>query len=366
MKVKHCIVMVLAVSLAGMALTYWYATTRSSAMNSTATVKTQPAVPPLITTARPTIRTFEVNVPWIGTVESQASVELTALIAARVEAIEAEDQTWIKKGGLIARLGGPQIDGQHARLAAEVETLEYQLELARKIVERLDKSLEAQLATKDQVAEAQDSQVKLKTQLHEARLNLDVFEKQVNIIAPMTGTFTNRCVSVGQDVNAGQVIGEIIDADHLRIVASIFPPQDVELQGKDATIRLDEEKTLTGLVQRVLPQAGGTGAVIVWIEGPQIDKQLRPSQTIGGSMVVKVRPEALAVPESAIVYDSEERPCVFILKDGAYEPHNIRLGVIQDGWVEILSGLEHNQSVVTQGAYELFYRQFNEQYKAED
>jgi multidrug efflux pump subunit AcrA (membrane-fusion protein) len=83
-------------------------------------------------------------------------------------------------------------------------------------------------------------------------------------------------------------------------------------------------------------------------------------------MVVKVRPKALAVPESAIVYDAEEHPYLFVLKDAGYEPHNVRLGLIQDGWVEVVSGLEQNQSVVTQGAYELFYRQFNEQFKVQD
>jgi multidrug efflux pump subunit AcrA (membrane-fusion protein) len=72
------------------------------------------------------------------------------------------------------------------------------------------------------------------------------------------------------------------------------------------------------------------------------------------------------VPESAIVYDSEEYPYVFIQRGGTYEPHSVRLGLMQDGWVEVLSGLEQNQSVVIHGAYELFYRQFNQQFKAQD
>jgi RND family efflux transporter MFP subunit len=366
MKVKHCITLVLGVSLAGMALTYWYVTTRSSAVKPLATMEIEPAIPPLITTARPTIRAFRVRVPWIGTVESQGSVELTALVAGRVEAIEAEDQTWIGKGKPVVRLGGPQIEGQRAKLAAEVESLKSQLDLAQQAVERLKQSLKAQLATKDQVAAAQDLQIKLQTQLREARLNLEALEKNVCISAPMSGIFTNRRISVGQDVNGGQVVGEIIDSGHLRIVASIFPPPGIELQGKEATIRLDETQTLIGLVRHVLPQASGTGAVQAWIEGPQIDKQLRLGQTVGGGMVVEVRSETLAVQESAIVYDPKERPYLFVQKDGAYEPRSVQLGLVQNGWVEVLSGLEQNQSVVTQGAYELFYRQFNEQFKVQD
>ena len=362
---KRGIVLILAVSLAGMALTY-RVMKRISAVKPPVAVETQPASPPLITTARPAMRIFTLRAPWIGTVEPQASVELAALVAGRVEAIETEDQAQIQEGKLVARLGGPQVEGQRAKLAAEVESVKSQIDLARQTVERLKQSVRAQMATKDQVAAAQGSEIKLQTQLREAGLNLDIFEKQVCISAPMSGIFTNRRISVGQDVNAGQVVGKIIDAEHLRIVASIFPPQGIELQGKEATIRLDENQILTVLVRRVLPQASSTGAVMVWIEGPQIDKQLRPGQTVGGTIVAEIRPETLAVPESAIVYDAEERPYLFVQKDGVYEPHSVRLGLIQDGWVEVLSGLEQNQSVVTQGAYELFYRRFNEQFKVED
>ena len=72
------------------------------------------------------------------------------------------------------------------------------------------------------------------------------------------------------------------------------------------------------------------------------------------------------MPESAVVYDTEEKPYLFVETKHGYESHPVQLGLIQDGWVEILSGLEQNQFVVTHGAYELFYRQFNEQFKVQD
>ncbi len=365
MKVKHCITLLLAVSLTGLALT-WYMNSRGSTVTPVAAMERQPAVPLLITTAHPTMRLFALRVPWVGTVEPQAAVALTALLAGRVEAIVIEDQARIDEGGLVARLGGAQIEGPRANFAAEIESLESQLALARQTVVRLKQSLQSQLATKDQVATAQNSQVKLQTKLRETRLNLETFEKRVCIIAPMSGIFTNRRISVGQDVNVDQVVGEIIDADQVRIVASIFPPPGIALQGKEATIRLGQNHTLAGLVRSVLPQATDTGAVIVWIEGPQLDQQLRPGQTIGGSMVMEVRPKTLAVPESAIIYDSEERPYIFVQQGDTYEPRSVKPGLVQDGWVEILSGLQENQLVVTRGAYELFYRQFNEQFKVLD
>jgi RND family efflux transporter MFP subunit len=366
MKIKHCIALISVVILVSAVLSFWYVKTRISAVPSPVAVETQLAVPTLITTARPVMRIFTLRVPWIGTVEPRASVKLTALADARVESIEAQDQARIEKGKLVAVLGGPQFEGQYAGLTIEVESMKSRLDLARQEVIRLEQNLKARLATKNQVAEAQDTQIKLESHLHEARLKLETFENRIRILAPINGIFTNRRVSAGQDVTAGQVVGEIIDADQLRIAASLFPPQGTELQGKEAAIRMDQNRTLTGFIRSVLPRADITGAVTVWIEGPQIDRQLRPGQTVGGSVAVTVTPKTLAVPASAIVYDAKEHSYLFVRKDSGYKVLQVQLGLNQDGWVEVLSGLKQDQLVVTHGAYELFYRRFNEQFKVRD
>jgi membrane fusion protein (multidrug efflux system) len=367
MKSKHYIAKILAVSLIGMAVfTYWYDKSRGSATGNFASSNSSKIARSLITTAHPALRTFTLHTPWIGTVEAKTSVELTALVTGRIEQINAEDQCQIEKGKGVMRLGGSQIEEARAKLTAMIESLKSQLDLARQTVERLKESLKTRLATKDQMAAAQEAKVRLETQLRETRLSLKTLENQINITAPTDGIFTNRRVSAGQEVNAGQVVGDIIDTRRLRIAASLFPPRGVVLQGKKATIRLSDNQTLVGIVQRVLPRALSTGAVTVWIEGPQIDTQLRPGQMVGGDIVVKIKPDSLAVPQSAIVYDSQEHPYLFVSKDGAYEPLSIQVSQEQDGWVEVLSGLDQDQLVVTQGAYELFYRKFNEQFKVQD
>jgi len=367
MKSKHYIVKILAVSLIGMAVfTYWYDKSQGSATGNFASSNFPPIARSLITTAHPALRTFTVHTPWIGTVEAKTSVELTALVAGRIEQINAVDQGRLEKGQGVMRLGGSQIEEERAKLTAAIGSLGSQLDLARQTVERLEASLKTRLATKDQMAAAQDAKVRLETQLRETRLSLKALENQINLTAPIGGIFTNRRVSVGQDVNAGQVVGEIIDTGRLRIAASLFPPPGINLQGKAATIRLSEDQTLTSIVQRVLPQAMSSGAATVWIEGPQIDTQLRPGQMVEGDIVVKIKPDTLAVPQSAIVYDSQEHPYLIVSQDGAYEALRIQVGREQDGWVEVIAGLKQDQLVVTQGAYELFYRKFNEQFKVQD
>jgi len=320
----------------------------------------------LIRTAYPGKRTFTLQVRWVGTVESQASIELMALLAGRVEAIDAEDQNPVSMGQSVMRLGGPRIEDARARLTTRIESLKAQVRLARETRARLEENLKTRLATRDQVAAAQGAEVRLETQLSDARLNLKTLNRQSQITAPMKGIFTNRRVGVGQDVAAGQIVGDIIDTGRLRVKASLFPPRRLQLQGREAVIRSSESPPLTGTVRQVLPLASSTGAVTVWIEGPQIDGQLRPGQSVGGEILVQSRAGVLAVPESAIVYDARENPFLYVGNDGAYGRIGIQTGMVQDGWVEVLAGLKEDQRVVVRGAYELFHQQFNERFRVQD
>jgi RND family efflux transporter MFP subunit len=366
-RIGRWIVVILVVIVAVAAIGYLY----RRLLNRPSAGESPSAGPSSIATAfiaasQPVTRTLVQAVPWVGVVESQALVQLKALQAGRVETIDARDEAPVKQGGTIVQLGGPQIEMQRARLQADAESLQSQLALAGQTVERLKQSLGAQLATTEQLAAAQEAQVKLAGELRNAQLVLQSFEQQVRVVAPAAGVFTNRRVSVGQTVADGDVIGEIIDPNNLRITASLFVRGAVALEGREATVRIDATQSLAGMIRRILPQAGSTGATVVWIEGPQINERLRPGQTVSGQVTIAARQAALTIPQSALVYDANEQPLIFIEKDGTYESRPVRLGLTQDGWVEVLSGVEPGQAVVTQGAYELFYRRFNEQFKVED
>jgi RND family efflux transporter MFP subunit len=345
--------------------TYWHVKSRGSDDSSSVTNDPSPVSGSLIKTALPAMHAFTLKIPWTGTVKAQASVDLIALVAGRVEAIYAVDQTHIEKGQPVMKLGGSQIEDAHVQLLAEIESLKRQLDLTRQTVKWHKETLENRLSTSDQLAAAQEEEARLDAQLSNAQMTLKTLESRINITSPIEGIFTNRQVSTGQDVSEGQTVGRIIDTGKLIIEASLFPPSGTEIQGKDVTIRLSENRTLNGIVLSILPQASGTGATSIWIEGSGIES-LRPGQMVEGDIVTGTGLDNLAVPESAIVYDSHEQAYLFFYQNGTYQPLSIRIGLEQDGWIEVISGLKQDQLVVTQGAYELFYRKFNEQFRVQD
>ncbi|MEJ2689530.1 MAG: hypothetical protein P8130_06185, partial [Deltaproteobacteria bacterium] len=81
MKVKNCTPPNLAVSLTVIALTYWFMNGRRGPMAPLVPSKTSPASPSLLVTAHPTRHDFRQQPTWNDTVEPQASVASTALVA---------------------------------------------------------------------------------------------------------------------------------------------------------------------------------------------------------------------------------------------------------------------------------------------
>ncbi len=367
MRRRAWVVLILVLVAAGVsALIYWYVRPRQSAAGRGTSYEAQSIESRLIAVAPPTVRTFVVHVPWVGVAQSVSTVELTALMAGRIQSIEATDEMPIRTGASVMVLGGPLVMAQEAKLEANLESSKLQLGLASQNVQRLEQNIKEQLSTRNDLATAQEAQLKLQAQVRDAQMALQALQEQSHITAPIAGVFTNRRVSVGQTVKVDGVLGSIIDPNHLRVVASLFPPAETRLEGKEATVRIATGRMVPGVVRRMVPQADSMGATILWIEGPQIDRQLRPGQTVAGAVTLEIRPSSLAVPESAVLYDQRDQPYVFVEVQGRYERRDIDLGLTQEGWAEVVSGLQKDESVVTQGAYEIASREFSSQYRVED
>ncbi len=104
----------------------------------------------------------------------------------------------------------------------------------------------------------------------------------------------------------------------------------------------------------------------MWIEGDDIDRQLRPWEMVSGDVVLEIHENAVAIPKGALIYDEHETPFVFVKKADGYKKQQVHTGIALNEWVEIISGITDEDSVVVQGAYELFHQDFSKVYKVAD
>ncbi len=357
---------------------------------------------PFIETATVTERLFVTKIPWFGTVEAEARVELRALTDGRVARIFAPDETRVERGTEILALGGPLIDERRARLAAEEMSIKKQLDLASERIERIRKDLAAHIKTRDDLASAEADRLALKARLEGVQASRSILDKSSSIRAPFTGIFTGRRVSAGQEVASGDSLGVLVAPGRQRIAAALFPPDDSVLEGRRAIVAL-ASGTVEGTVSRVFPERDANGATRLFITGDALGRTLRPGQPVFGVIILSNGRPSPAVPVDAVVYDDAENAFVFVKasdsqstgsskksfpgvgwkvrssdgpkpsarsalsKEGAaYRKRRVTTGATEGRVIEIRFGLHTGDRIVVRGAYELLHKNFAGIYQVED
>jgi RND family efflux transporter MFP subunit len=299
-------------------------------------------------------------------VESKSVVRVVALEDGRVLSVDAEDESPVVAGALLFTLGGDRIDSRLAAAKEKVASLQQRVSLAEETVKRKQDAVEHALAARDTFDAARATLAEDRAGLAEATQALRRMEDATQVRAPAAGTFTHRAVAAGQDVAAGDALGQVIAPQELRVVALCVPPAGADLEGRTANVHANGGLALSGTVKQVLPEKAANGETMVWIEGADIPVRLKPGEVVSGEIVLALHEGALAVPEAAIVRDEQETAHVFVQEDGSYRERKVTTGLVSDGWVEIVSGLGPDEKVVTSGAYELANRDFTKTFKVPD
>ncbi|MCG6962893.1 MAG: efflux RND transporter periplasmic adaptor subunit [Acidobacteria bacterium] len=326
-----------------------------------------PKPAPAVTTVAAAERRVEVALPFTGRVEPAQAVRLVALIAGRVTRVKVADGARVAAGQVLLELGGPQAEAQRRDLAAAADGARQEVAAATARLAQAQRRARSHLAGPGEVTRAEQDAATSRAALAAATAALDRFDAARSVIAPVSGRFTSRRVSPGQDVSSGDSLAEILEPGSLRVNASVMPRAGFEPgTGQQAEIDRDPgSPPLRAVVTAIQPMGRPAGTVQVWLTGKALGS-LVPGTAVRGRIVVAVHDHAVTVPTAAIVRDEHDRPLVFVGRTAPYRRRLVATGETGPGWIEITSGLEAGDEVVTAGAYELYWSSFAKTYKAAD
>lgn len=151
-----------------------------------------------------------------------------------------------------------------------------------------------------------------KAQIKQLELNLEEAERQVNfteVRATIGGTITARMVKLGDNVNRGQHLFDIIDFDS--IVARVYVAEshlkNLEI---DQPVRLIAkslaDQVFEGYVKRIAPIVDKNSGTVKVTLGVRNRGPLRPGMYVDAELVIATHPEALLIPKRAIVYGGDQ------------------------------------------------------------
>jgi multidrug efflux pump subunit AcrA (membrane-fusion protein) len=173
-------------------------------------------------------------------------------------------------------------------------------------------------------------------------------------------------ISLGTPVSTGTTLATVTDGSTLTLSADV-DETDVLLvrRGVSATVELDAvpDATYTATVQSVgqTPTTSAEGGVTYRVRlalgtGATPDKSAAPKPRPGMSavvdMLVRDAKNALSVPSSAVIHDGA-RDFVWADDNRVARKAYVTLGAQGDSAVQVLSGLQQGQRIVTQNAEDL-------------
>jgi HlyD family secretion protein len=176
--------------------------------------------------------------------------------------------------------------------------------------------------------------------------------RDLRVVAPFDGVVTQRFVEVGEAIVPGQPVLEILNPDSLYVSAPIDEMDIGRLRfGLPARVTLDPYPGVTwrGNVTRVAPfvndvlQQNRTLEIEVALP-PDLE---HPIPMAGASadveIILKRKDDVLRVPTSALL----EGHRVLVFDRGKARSREVKTGLHDWDWTEVLSGLSAGESVIT-------------------
>ncbi len=240
----------------------------------------------------------------------------------------------------------------------ELQKRQMELELADLQEKLAENRLANQVSGMASRTEVQESKARLlKAQVD--RLQIDV--QTMNVLAPKAGLVVytpdwgGKKKVVGDTCWMGDTILELPDLGRMQMKAVILEVQAGRVKvGQPAEVRLDSnpdrvykgEVTSLGRVFRVKSDSQPAIVFDAVIDLSESDPGLmRPGMAAGVNIIISSKDNVLQVPEAAIVY-REKGAAVWKKGFLSHELTPVVLGARSSGMVEILSGLDQNDSIV--------------------
>jgi multidrug efflux pump subunit AcrA (membrane-fusion protein) len=169
--------------------------------------------------------------------------------------------------------------------------------------------------------------------------------------SPISGVVADRAVYPGEMAASGTPLVSIVNISEVRAVANV-PVKDAEFikVGRPARIA-GPDGDIAGKVTVVSPSVNpATTTVEVWVTAPNPGEKLKPGGTVRVAIIAETLQNILVVPAAALLNsDTGGSKVMVITPDMVAHERMVTVGVRQGDRVQILSGVQEGDQVVTTG-----------------
>lgn len=281
----------------------------------------------------------------VGTLEANESTLIRAEVTGKVSKINFKE-------GQPTKIGDPILKIDDAIYIEAVNRAQAEFDLATLTFDRnlqLQKTGAVALQAKD---EAESSVRTSEADLEMAKIRL----AKTEIVAPFDGIIGLSPISIGDYLNIGDPIVNIAAINPLKMQFSLPQKYFSDLKENSSiilTVDALPEKKFEGKIYAINPIIDiETRNISVKALIPNDNHYLRPGMFGYVNLDISENPEALMIPEEAII-PSSEKITVMKVVDGKAKTTKIKLGIRQNGMAEVIEGLQSGDVVISAGNFKV-------------
>src|SRR5262245_1158177 len=295
------------------------------------------AVP--VVTAEARLQPVSESLSLVGSVLANEQVEIKSETEGTVQDINFNEGQPVTKGDLLIRLD----ETKFATALAEAEST---FKLAKANFERA-----GQLSQDRTISRQEYDQAASALNVAEAAMKRRERElKDARIYAPFSGVVGARYVSPGQVIDKNTRLTVLVDLDPVKVEMNVperFLNQVRAGQEIEVSVAAFQSRKFRGKVYFVSPELDSTTrTAVVKAEMPNRDHELKPGMFANLDLTVKVRDQAVVIPEAAILLQQTNASVFVVGTDNTVQFRPVRLGFRMPGQVEVLEGVRGGEMVI--------------------
>jgi membrane fusion protein (multidrug efflux system) len=306
-----------------------------------------------ISTTQVKLIDFKEQESSMGVIKGLIDPTVAAEISGKVTKVYVRTGATVKKGELLAELESKDYRFQLNLAEAEIRRLTVKLENQNKILERNKTLVEQNFISPNALDNISSEKNEIFEMLEIAKANRDIAKsnlEKTKIYAPINGKIQKQLPSIGDFLKIGDGIYQIINNKKVRahipypeqLANKIKPGMDIQLSSAIS------QSTITSKIAELKPSISQESRAIDVIANISNLPNWQPGSTVKGTIIFSSK-KNIGVPEQSIV----QRPIgkvVYVVTNKKVKANVVETGITQNGFVEILSGIQENDTIAVDGA----------------
>lgn len=282
----------------------------------------------------------------VGTLRANEALVLRPEISGRVSEILFREGEMIEKDQPLIQLDSTSFEAElaQAQAQANLSRIEYQ-----RAADLLERRVGSQTDRDTRLAQLRANEAQV--QMAQAQL------AKTTLKAPFSGQVGLRYVSPGDFVSTGQDLVEIVDTHEMKLDFTLPERNLSQIKvGQVIEISVDalEGRTFQGEIYAISPSSrSGSHNLSLRARIPNEDGALRPGLFARITITTGQDTQALMVPEAAIIPQNNEFFIMRLDDENKAGLVQVTLGDRRVGVVQVLSGLDEDDIIVTAGHIKL-------------